>query len=136
MNNQKDKSINNNEGGFFHKIKSIKHIKLIVFLLIIAIVLLSVESIISKNKPVEKPVNMNPTEERLANMICDFDGINSCEVYINYDKEDSFFGSSGKITGVLVIFKCTDTVSNKLKILNALQKALNIDKDIIEILIL
>ena len=72
MNNQKDKSINNNEGGFFHKIKSIKHIKLIVFLLIIAIVLLSVESIISKNKPVEKPVNMNPTEERLAHTIASY----------------------------------------------------------------
>ncbi len=109
---------------------------LIFILLLIAIVLLSVDFVINKEKPQEKPVNMTATEERLANMICSFDGITSCEVYINYDKEDSFFGSSGEINGVLVICKGTDTVSNKLKILSALQKALNIDKDIIEILIL
>lgn len=136
MNNKKSSSINNNESNFLTKIKSIKNIKLIVCLLVLAVILFSISVINNKNEVQEKPVNMTPTEERLANMICAFDEIDSCEVYINYDKEDSFFGGSRKINGVLVMCKGTNTVSNKLKILNALQKALNIDKDIIEILIL
>lgn len=120
---------------FVEKIKSIKHIKLIILLIVAVIVLLCVQAYF--DKPVDsKVVNMTETEQRLAGMLDEIEGISNTEVYINYENGDSFFGDSGKISGVLVVAKGQNTVTNKLKMLNALQKALNINKDIIEILIL
>lgn len=139
MNNKEKNGINNiKESDFVQRIKNIKHIKLIVLLIIFSVVLICIQAYFHNGeKAGTKPVNMTATESRIACMLDEISGISDTEVYINYDQKNSFFGeNSGEITGVLVVCKGVNNVTNKLQMLTALQKALNINKDIIEILIL
>lgn len=133
MNNDNNSSINNSKNSLFYRIKNIKNIKVILVVLLVAVLLLSID-LFTKEKA--KPVTMTNEEIRIANMIEQIDGINECEVYINYGKNQSFFENQNSVEGVLVVCHGEKSVINKLQILNALQKALNINRDIIEILIL
>ncbi len=136
MNNDKNNGINNNKSEFLEKLKSVKYLKIVIFLVIIALIALSLGRVSGKNKKENPYECMSETEIRLSKMLSEIDGIDDCEVYLNYGNNNSFFGSNKEIEGVLVVCHGVDTVSNKLKMLSAIQKALNVNKDVIEILIL
>ena len=133
MNNNDENSIDNNKNNFISRLKNIKNLKLLLVILLLAILLFSVDYF---TKQKQKPVTMTNEELRIASIINKIEGIDECEVYINYSNNQSIFDSSNEIEGVLVVIRGNKKTINKFQILNALQKALNINKDIIEILIL
>ncbi|MDD7457408.1 MAG: hypothetical protein PUK83_03130 [Clostridia bacterium] len=136
MNKDKKDSINNNKSDFVEKIKSVKYLKIIILLVIVALVVVGIDAYVNKNKKTDNYECMTETEIRLSKMLSEIEGIDDCEVYLNYGDSDSFFGGGKKIEGVLVVCHGTNTVTNKLQMLSAIQKALNVNKDLIEILIL
>lgn len=136
MNKERKDGINNNKSDFVERLKSVKYLKIIVLLVLVALLVMGIDAYVNKNKKTDNYECMSETEIRLSKMLSEIDGIDDCEVYLNYGDSDSFFGGGKKIEGVLVVCHGTNTVSNKLQMLSAIQKALNVNKDLIEILIL
>lgn len=136
MNKERKDGINNNKSDFVERLKSVKYLKIIVLLVLVALLVIGIDAYVNKNKKTDNYECMSETEIRLSKMLSELDGIDDCEVYLNYGDSDSFFGGGKKIEGVLVVCHGTNTVSNKLQMLSAIQKALNVNKDLIEILIL
>ncbi len=117
------------------KIKGIKNIKLIICILTVAIALLIYGNVVGKiDKDKKEPVATDTarnvayseSEEKLADILEQIDGIGKTKVMISYDENE-------KIKGVIVVATGADNPLAEWKIRHAVQTALKIDYHSVEV---
>ncbi len=120
------------------KIKGIKHIKIIICVLVIAIILLIYGSITTSDArtgksdgnatetATESKVTYSESEEKLADILSRIDGIGQTKVMISYSEEKA-------VCGVIVVAEGADNPLAEWKIRHAVQTALKIDYHSVEV---
>ena len=108
----------------FQKLKSIKHIEIIIAVIFAVIILLIYMSSVD-TKSVSTSANL---ETRLENILSDIEGAGEVSVLINTTSEDV-------IDGVIIVSSGAENVTVKLNILKAVQTVLKIPTAQIEILV-
>ena len=116
-------------GGIVKKLKGIKNIQIIAVIFIIAVALIIYSTVMtSKQKQAESSavsVVMTSSEQRLSSILGNIEGAGRVEAMIT--EQD------GKIAGVLVIAEGADSITVRLRLIDATATALGVDKSIVNV---
>lgn len=122
--NQKSNWLSNSK--LFQKLKSIKHIEIIVAVIFAVIVLLIYLSSVNPVKKTQSSASTN-LEMRLESILSDIEGAGNVSVLIN--------NTDNQIDGVIIVASGADDVFVKMNILKAVETVLKIPTAQIEILV-
>ncbi len=107
------------------KLKGTKNIQIVVAIFIIAVALIIYSGVAaSKEKKTDQTV-MTSEETRLSAILSKVDGAGEVETMIS--------SSDGKIVGVLVLAEGADSISVRIRLLEAAACALGVDKNIVSV---
>lgn len=116
--------------GIVKKIKSIKNIRIIAAIFIIAVALLIYSSVATGNaartaSSDEQSTEMDEDESRLASILEGLEGVGRVETMIT--REDD------TIVGILVIAEGAEDIAVRLRLLSAVTTAMGVDKQIVNV---
>lgn len=126
MTDKKQKSSWLSNSKLFQKLKSIKHIEIIIAVIFAVIVLLIYLSSINPVKRTQSSASTN-LETRLESILSDIEGAGNVSVLIN--------NTDNQIDGVIIVASGADNVFVKMNILKAVETVLKIPTAQIEILV-
>lgn len=116
-------------GGLLKKLKGIKNLQIISVVFIIAVALIIYSTVMTaKNKnDVKTSANavMTSEEQRLSSILSNIDGAGRVETMITQQ--------DGKIVGVLVIAEGADSITVRLRLMDATVTALGVDKSLVNV---
>lgn len=116
-------------GGLLKKLKGIKNLQIIAVVFIIAVALIIYSTVMTaKNKSdVKTSANavMTSEEQRLSSILSNIDGAGRVETMITQQ--------DGKIVGVLVIAEGADSITVRLRLMDATVTALGVDKSLVNV---
>ncbi len=113
--------------GFFKKLKSIKNLRIIIIIFIIAIGLIIYSSVMTSLSAKDDGATsvMTSDEQRLSAILSNIDGAGEVETMITQ--------SDGKIVGVIVIADGARDIAVRLRLMDAASTALGIDKNLVNV---
>lgn len=126
MTDKKQKSSWFSNSKLFQKLKSIKHIEIIIAVIFAVIVLLIYLSSVNPVKRTQSSASTN-LEMRLESILSDIEGAGNVSVLIN--------NTDNQIDGVIIVASGADNVFVKMNILKAVETVLKIPTAQIEILV-
>ena len=126
MTDKKQKSNWLANSKLFQKLKSIKHIEIIIAVIFAVIVLLIYLSSVNPVKKTQSSASTN-LEMRLESILSDIEGAGNVSVLIN--------NTDNQIDGVIIVASGADNVFVKMNILKAVETVLKIPTAQIEILV-
>lgn len=126
MTDKKQKSSWLSNSKLFQKLKSIKHIEIIIAIIFAVIVLLIYLSSVNPVKRTQSSASTN-LETRLESILSDIEGAGNVSVLIN--------NTDNQIDGVIIVASGADNVFVKMNILKAVETVLKIPTAQIEILV-
>lgn len=126
MTDKKQKSNWLSNSKLFQKLKSIKHIEIIIAVIFAVIVLLIYLSSVNPVKKTQSSASTN-LEMRLESILSDIEGAGNVSVLIN--------NTDNQIDGVIIVASGADNVFVKMNILKAVETVLKIPTAQIEILV-
>ncbi len=126
MTDKKQKSSWLSNSKLFQKLKSIKHIEIIIAVIFAVIVLLIYLSSVNPVKRTQSSASTN-LEMRLESILSDIEGAGNVSVLIN--------NTDNQIDGVIIVASGADNVFVKMNILKAVETVLKIPTAQIEILV-
>ncbi len=126
MTDKKQKSSWLSNSKLFQKLKSIKHIEIIIAVIFAVIVLLIYLSSVNPVKRTQSSASTN-LETRLESILSDIEGAGNVSVLIN--------NTDNQIDGVIIVASGADNVFVKMNILKAVETVLKIPTAQIEILV-
>ncbi len=112
----------------FKKLKSIKNIQIIVAIFIIAVALIIYSSVMSSRGGKSEATGsvMTSDEQRLSAILSRIEGAGEVEAMITV--------SDKKIVGVLIIAEGADSITVRVRLMEAAATALGVDKNIVSVL--
>lgn len=112
----------------FKKLKSIKNIQIIVAIFIIAVALIIYSSVMSSRGGKSEATSsvMTSDEQRLSAILSRIEGAGDVEAMITV--------SDKKIVGVLIIAEGADSITVRVRLMEAAATALGVDKNIVSVL--
>lgn len=139
-----------NKSDLFKKIKSVKHIEIIVAVILVAIMLLIYASTLTGSKNTFSDDTNNTVklevEERMEQILEKIDGAGRVSVMIYYEnseesvKTTSLFNNNNqkvettnKIKGVIIVSEGADNIKVRLALLDAVRTLLEIEADKVKI---
>jgi len=126
MTDKKEKNNWLSNSKLFQKLKSIKHIEIIIAVIFAVIVLLIYLSSVNPVKKTQSSAGTN-LETRLESILSDIEGAGNVSVLIN--------NTDNQIDGVIIVASGADNVFVKMNILKAVETVLKIPTAQIEILV-
>lgn len=126
MTDKKQKSNWLSNSKLFQRLKSIKHIEIIIAVIFAVIVLLIYLSSVNPVKRTQSSASTN-LETRLESILSDIEGAGNVSVLIN--------NTDNQIDGVIIVASGADNVFVKMNILKAVETVLKIPTAQIEILV-
>lgn len=126
MTDKKQKSNWLSNSKLFQRLKSIKHIEIIIAVIFAVIVLLIYLSSVNPVKKTQSSASTN-LEMRLESILSDIEGAGNVSVLIN--------NTDNQIDGVIIVASGADNVFVKMNILKAVETVLKIPTAQIEILV-
>ncbi|MCM1306724.1 MAG: hypothetical protein NC037_05780 [Bacteroides sp.] len=116
-------------GGFFKKLKGIKNLQIIVVIFIIAVALIIYSTVMTRGSSASEQTSSNSVmtadEQRLSAILSNIEGAGEVDAMITVD--------DGKIAGVLVIADGADSITVRLRLIDATATALGISKNIVNV---
>ena len=126
---ERSKSVKSSANGLIKKLKGIKNLQIIVVIFIIAVALIIYSTVMtSKDKNDVKTsasAVMTSEEQRLSSILGNIDGAGKVETMIT--------SQNGEIVGVLVIADGADSITVRLRLMDATATALGVSKQIINV---
>lgn len=108
------------------KLRGVKNIQIVAVIFIIAVGLIIYSSVMSATKSSESDASaMTDEETRLSRVLSDIDGAGRVETMITSQK--------GEIVGVIVIAEGADSITVRVRLLDAAATALGVDRKIVNV---
>ncbi|MDE6302983.1 MAG: hypothetical protein K2M36_05300 [Clostridia bacterium] len=116
-------------GGLVKKLKGIKNIQIIAVIFIIAVALIIYSTVMTSkqkgNATASVSTVMTSDEQRLSSILSNIDGAGRVEAMITMQ--------DGRQIGVLVIADGADSITVRLRLIDATATALGVDKSIVNV---